>query len=335
MKEEVVDAQEQKKNEASVNNSVVLIANPTSGSYIFSALQLKDVLRNLRKQGWQAELKLTRAAGDARRFAHEAVQQKIGMVVAIGGDGTINEVIQELAGSETILGVLPGGTINVWAREVGIPLDSIGACDVLLHGQVRRIDLGRVNDRYFLLMAGIGLDGEVTHAVERRPAKRLGILAYLLVATWFGLGYSGFRARLTLDGRKIKANALQIIIGNTQLYAGAFKYTWQAKCDDGMLDVCIVRKQGIFRRLLMILHFILRREERRQWVHYEKCKEVQVQTRQPVGIQIDGDPAGYTSTSDSPTTISIVPAALKVIVPQKTQTELFSQPFSALPVQSA
>ena len=94
-------------------------------------------------------------------------------MIAAGGDGTINEVIQGLAGSETALGVLPSGTVNVWARELGIPLDDTRARNVLVNGQTRRIDLGRINGRYFLLMVGIGFDGEVTQAVEGKPLKRL------------------------------------------------------------------------------------------------------------------------------------------------------------------
>jgi len=105
--------------------TAILIANPTSGSYIFNAQQIKDTITFLREHGWQDELKLTAAAGDARRFAHEAVEQRINVVVAVGGDGTINEIIQELAGSDTALGVLPSGTVNVWAREMGIPREAM------------------------------------------------------------------------------------------------------------------------------------------------------------------------------------------------------------------
>src|SRR5437588_3777495 len=161
--------------------SAMMIANPTAGSYTQHIYELEETLAFLRQHGWQVELKLTQASGDAQRLALEAVKQHIDVVIAVGGDGTINEVIQALAGSETALGVLPGGTANVWAREVGIPLGVSGAREVLVHGQRRRIDLGRANERYFLLMAGIGLDGEVTHAVEKKSLKRLGAFAYLLM----------------------------------------------------------------------------------------------------------------------------------------------------------
>lgn len=302
----------------------ILIANPTSGSYIFHSRQIEHVCATLQTQGWQAELKLTQASGDARHIAHAAVEQHIDVVVAIGGDGTIHEVIQELAGSETALGVLPSGTINVWAREVGIPLDFNGACNILLYGQTRYIDLGRINERYFLLMVGIGIDGEVTQAIEKKPVKRLGILGYLLIAAWWGARYPAFRTTLDLGQRSMKANAIQIIIGNTQLYGGALKYTWQAKCDDGLLDICIIRKQSLLKRGAVIIDFLLRRHQRKQWVHYETSDTIKIYTRQPVAIQVDGEPMGHTYIDERPTILRVVPRALKVIVPQVLPKDLFS-----------
>jgi diacylglycerol kinase (ATP) len=303
--------------------SAIMIANPTAGSYAQHTDQISDTLEFLRSRGWQTELKLTQAAGDARRLAGDAVKQGINVVIAIGGDGTINEIIQELAGSETALGVIPSGTVNVWAREVGIPLDYVGAREVLVFGQTRRIDLGKINDDYFLLMVGIGIDGEVIHTVEKRSAKRFGVLGYLLVGTWLGLGYPAFRAILQMDDQVFKTTPIQIVIGNTQLYAGAIKYTWQAKCDDGLLDVCIVRKSSMLGRIIVGIIFLLRRKERDRWVRYETGATIKIYTRKPIAVQIDGDPKGYTAYGRVPTTVSVAPGVLKVIVPQKPPPGLF------------
>ncbi len=300
--------------------SAVIIANPTAGRYAYQVHQLVEAMMYLRRHGWKVELKLTEAVGDARKLAAAAVAAKVQVVIAAGGDGTINEVIQELAGSETALGVLPFGTVNVWARETNIPLDCTSARKVLVHGRTRTIDLGCVNQRYFLLMAGIGLDAEVTNAVEKKPIKRLGVLGYLLAATWLGLGYASFRVNLYMNTRVLKKNALQVIIGNTQLHGGAIKYTWRAQCDDGMLDVCVIRKRSMLGRLVVVKDFLLHREQRHQWVSYAKCTSVDIRTRKPVAIQVDGDPIGYT-----PATFKVVPGALKVIVPQETPAGLFSQ----------
>ncbi len=276
----------------SLQTTAMIIANPTSGSYLQHEREFAETLEVLRAHGWDISLCLTQAAGDARRLAREAVANGLHIVIAAGGDGTINEIIQELAYSETALGVLPNGTVNVWARETGIPFNHAGAREVLLHGQTRRVDLGQVQDRYFLLMAGIGFDGEVTHAIERKPAKRLGVLGYLLIGTWLGLGYPGFRLFLQLDGRVIKTRALQIIIGNTRLYGGAIQYTWNAKCDDGL--------------------------------RYETCKTLKIRLPHTVAMQLDGDPAGHIRSGYPPTLITVADKALKVIVPEQSAENIFS-----------
>jgi diacylglycerol kinase (ATP) len=303
------------------NLSAIIIANPNSGAggLYNHTVHMDETLKILRGQGWRVKLHVTHAAGDAQRLARQAVEQKVNLVIVAGGDGTINEVIQALAGSETALGVIPSGTVNVWAREMGIPLNETGAREVLLHGQVRAVDLGRVNERYFLLMVGVGLDGDVTHEVERKPLKRLGALGYLLVATLRGIGYPGFPVTLNIDGHIEKTHALQIIIGNTQLYGGAMKFTWQAKCDDGKLDICLVSNRNVIRRIVTVWDFFLHRKQRHLRVRYYTCSNVEVQTQKPIAMQIDGDPADYT-----PAQFTIVPRALKVVVPQHLPEELFS-----------
>lgn len=304
--------------------TAVIIVNPASGIFPRPVHRLDETLAFLRHLNWKVELQITKESGDAQRFAREAVAQKIDVVISVGGDGTINEIIQELVGTETALGVLPCGTVNVWARETGIPLDDAGARGVLVNGQTRHIDLGCVNGHYFLLMTGIGFDGEVVHAVERKPIKRLGVLGYLLAGTWLGFGYPSFHAQLDIDGHKVRTRALQIIIGNTQLYGGAIKYTWQAKCDDGLLDVCIVRQRNVLGRFIVFIDFLLRRDQRRQWVQYYTCTSVKIRTRQPIAIQVDGDIAGHTPKGYKYVAFNVVPGALKVVVPQKLPAELFS-----------
>jgi diacylglycerol kinase (ATP) len=300
----------------------IIIANPASGfgGFPHHTHHLHETRAFLRGHGWRVDLWYTHAPGDGEQLARKAVGQKANLVIAAGGDGTINEIIQGLAGSETALGVLPNGTVNVWARELGIPLDEAGARAVLVNGRTRCVDLGCVNGRYFLLMVGIGLDGEVIQAVERKPLKRLGMLGYALAALWLGPGYSGFPVVVQIDGLVVKTRALQVFVGNTQLYAGAFKFTWKAKCDDGLLDLCIVRKRNLLGRIVVLWDFLLGREKRRLWVRYDTFTSIKIETLQPVAFQIDGEAAGHT-----PATFSISPGTLKVVVPQKTPEGLFSQ----------
>ncbi len=321
------ETSENRQPEGQKRTTAIIIANPTAGSYEHNRLQIQETVSFLNDHGWDAELKLTKGPGDGGRLAQEAVEQKYDVVIAVGGDGTINEVIQKLAGSETALGVLPSGTINVWAREVGIPLENEGARNILVDGQVRRIDLGHVNERYFLLMATMGLDAEVTHAVEKKPVKKWGVLGYLFLGTWLGLGYPNFTVFIQKGERTIRARALQVIFGNTQLYAGTLKFTWRAKCDDGKLDMAVIYSQDLLGRLRVLLDFLLRRQDRKRWVRYDSVEEVKIHTNLPVAIQVDGDPEGRTNKRGFPgTTFRIVPKTLKVIVPKILPADLFSEP---------
>jgi len=320
--------QQQAEQEATLR--AIIIANPAAGTYEQHRQQLEETQQYLQEQGWQVEIKLTEEAGDGERIAREAVEQQCNIVIATGGDGTVNEVIQSLAGSQTALGILPSGTVNVWAREIGVPLNNYEqAREILLHGEQRRIDLGQVNgERYFLLMSTIGLDAEVTRTVESLT-KKFGVFTYLLQTLKLGLGYPNFTAFLQIGRHTIRGHALQIIFGNTQLYAGAIKFTWHAKADDGQLDICLVRSKNIFNRFSIVYDFLFKRKRREQWVRYDSAPEIKIHTNRKVALQVDGDPCGETSQRGTPPTIiRVVPQALNVIIPQDYDGELFSKPAS-------
>ena len=133
---------------------VLIVFNPGAGQ-AGSAEQDVHAARDVwREHGWQVDLRPTAGPGDGTRIAREAATQGYHLVVAAGGDGTVNEVINGLAGTQTALAALPIGTVNVWVRELGLPLQPRAAAEALLHAQIRTIDLGRAGDRYFLLMCG-------------------------------------------------------------------------------------------------------------------------------------------------------------------------------------
>jgi YegS/Rv2252/BmrU family lipid kinase len=201
---------------------------------------------------------------------------------------------------------------------MAIPLESAGAREVLLHGITRQIDLGRINDRYFLLMVGVGFDGDVAQLVEKSHFKRFGVLGYVLTMLNMSDQIRSFRVALTIDGQEMRTRALQIVVGNTQLYGGALTFTWKAKCDDGLLDVCIVRTGSIWRLLLLLRDLILLRKDKRELVIYKRCTSLEIRSPRPIALQIDGDAAGQT-----PATIQVVPGALKVIVPQVIPEDIF------------
>lgn len=304
----------------------MLIVNPAAGARDVRS-ELKQVVTFLKRRGWQIDLRETRGTTDATTFAREAAAMGKGAVLVVGGDGTINEVVNGLAGSEVAVGLLPAGTGNVWAMEMRLPIPSairwhtlLDATKSLVRGEVRRVDLGRVNERYFLLWGGIGLDAQVTQRMEprTRTAKRLGALAYAITAFLVAKDFRGTRTRVVADEQKIRTRSMLIIISNAQLYARVARIASRAYLDDGLLDVCVFKGSGLPMTLLHVSHILTGRHLQDPRVAYLQARRVRIETRRPMPVQVDGDPIGMT-----PVTFEAVPRALRIIVPPEVPLWLF------------
>ncbi|WP_218079268.1 diacylglycerol/lipid kinase family protein [Anthocerotibacter panamensis] len=288
---------------------VLIVFNPTSGR---AGQSLAGVCTLWHEQGWQVELCPTAGPGEGTRYASQAASQGYDLVVAAGGDGTINEVINGLAGTDTALATLPLGTMNVWARESGLPLEPMAAASALLHGQVRTLDLGRANGRYFLLMAGIGFDAAITQGVHPLAKRLLGGLAYVVHGLQVALGIQGTRVRLVLDGQVLEERVLLVVIGNSQLYGGIVKITDRASMDDGLLDVRVFKGNDFASALHHTFAVLLKRSDSQDLaIDYYQARTIQIQASPALLVQIDGDPIGQT-----PMTFEVVPRALRVWMPK-------------------
>lgn len=260
--------------------------------------------------GWSVEVMVTAYAGHAVVLAREAAAQGADVVVAAGGDGTVNEVINGIAYTQTTLAVLPVGTGNVWGREIKLPLQIRDAAQALLAGERVQLDLGSANGRYFLLMAGIGFDAAVTRAVLPEAKRRLGMIAYVVEALRAASEVRGTRVRLLLDGRPINGRVLMIVIGNSRLYGAFLQITHHASLTDGLLDVTVIKGESVRSAPLHLLSILLRRYNLNPDINYYRAREVQITSATPLAVQIDGDPIGTT-----PMTFRTEPHALQVLVP--------------------
>jgi YegS/Rv2252/BmrU family lipid kinase len=281
---------------------------------------LLDASEWLESRGWRVNWAETSAAGDATRFTADAAAAGIPLVFVCGGDGTLNESVNGLAGSDTTMGVIPAGTVNLWARELHTlkpPLDSVQSAVL---GERRRIDLGKAGDRYFLLMASYGVDASVTHHVSPRVKGYMGATAYGIAAAKEALTFSPVPIEVTLDNEVRWMQVLMVLAGNTQLYAGFAKVAPDAKVDDGLLDVCIYQGRGKPEILAHATRTLFRLHTRSRNVVYRRVKRLHLAWEQPLPLQLDGDP--YPA---SPSEIVAVPAALSVLVPRGVKTSLFSR----------
>lgn len=305
----------------------MVVFNPAAGQAEILERDLNAAAEVWRRHGWDVELCPTAAAGDGTRLARRAAEQGYDLVVAAGGDGTINEVVNGLAGSATALATLPLGTMNVWARELSMPLQPLAAAEALLGWRVRPIDLGMAGERYFLLMAGIGFDAAITAGVKTEEKRRLGALAYVLRGIEQALNIRGARARLILDGRTIKGRVLMTVVGNTQLYGGLVKITHRASIDDGLLDVCVIRGDNFFSALRHTIAILRQRHSRDPEIEYYRARTIQIVARPRLPVQVDGDAIGET-----PMTFQVAPGALRALLPADLPEDLLQQPPAAEPV---
>ncbi|HEX8311836.1 MAG TPA: diacylglycerol kinase family protein, partial [Chthoniobacteraceae bacterium] len=188
-----------------------------------------------------ATIQTTSAPGDARAIAAWAVEKGYRTVVAAGGDGTINEVVNGLAGSEVALGILPVGTMNVFAAELGLPSDLQEAWKVIRARHLRKIDLARANSQYFVQLAGVGLDAQVVQATSWEFKKNFGPLSYLVSAAQIAARKP---PKLVVTGEDGVREGSFVLIGNGRFYGGPFPFFKDAKIDDGKLDVLIFKNLG-------------------------------------------------------------------------------------------
>lgn len=302
---------------ANEGRQTLVIVNPVAHN-LPSPRRLDEAAAWLRAAGWQAEWRETAARGDATEMARAAAERRLPLVIACGGDGTLNETVNGLAGSETALAQIRAGTVNLWGREIGIPRKPADAVRTAIEGERRRVDLGRAGDRYFMLLVSYGLDGAITRRASMRLKDHFGATAYALAAIREWLRYRSSRLRLRLDGDELEAEVLQLTAGNTRNYAGLTQITTEAVADDGLLDICVYQGKGTLDILLHVTRTLLRRHRKSKKVVYRQVRRLEISSNEPLPVQIDGE-----ELDGSPSMVEVVPDALWVVVPNGLRSPLF------------
>jgi len=292
-----------------------VVLNPRAGN-AEDMRALGAALDVWRARGWEVELIATQYAGHGVELAREAVRDGFDIVTAAGGDGTVNEVINGLAYSKTALAVLPFGTVNVWVRELKLPLSPEAAAAALADGHTMSLDLGKAGERYFLLMAGVGFDAAVTRAVHPEAKRKLGLLAYVVQAVLTAREVRGTRCRIELDGRVVKGRVLMVVIGNSRLYGGFLQITHHATLTDGLLDVAVIMGQDVRSAPLHLLSILLRRYSFNPDMSYYRARHVYIKANEPLEVQVDGDVIGAT-----PMSFEVAPSALRALTPSWTSSD--------------
>ena len=326
-----------------------LIYNPSGGQVVIRH-ELDNVVAFLGRYGWSTNLRETSKPLEATQLARQAVSRGARVVIAVGGDGTVNEVANGLVNTDAALGVLPVGTTNSWALQMGIPaLDPmlpgtqvvkmiadleeriarplpanyyrkvlLDAARVLVEGRTVAVDMGELCGRHFLMWAGIGLDAAVANSISLKEKRALGSWAYVLPTIESAYRYPGADVCLNLDGKVVKVSTPLIVVSNIQVYGGVMAIGARACVDDARLDVCIFKGNGFFTFVQHAVKVLSHRILQDPNVEYYQCREIVVESPHSLPVHVDGEP--FTRT---PVAIHTVPSSLKVIVPKIVTANLF------------
>ena len=302
----------------------LLIYNPTSGRKRHSRFEeIEQAARILKDMGVIAELAATTGPGTASKIARQAVEQRRGMVIACGGDGTINEIINGLARSDVPMALLPAGTANILAKELGIPWDIPHASRLIPGGVIRRIALGMAMPlngnhsgaissagRYFLSVAGAGPDGAIVNGVNGDLKKSAGVFAYWVEGFRQLVSYGFPKMRIQSAGQSRQATI--IVAGRTKHYGGPFKITTEASLFEDSFEFLTNSRSSRLGFLACLPAIWMGTLRKMDGIETWKSTEVICESAsgEPVYAQVDGEPVGLL-----PMSFRIVPDALSIVTP--------------------
>jgi YegS/Rv2252/BmrU family lipid kinase len=285
-------------------NKTLVILNPAARSDKASRLR-----ERIAAFSGGASMCLTSEAGDARRIAAEAVREGFEVVIAAGGDGTLNEVVNGIGGSTVRLGILPVGTMNVFATELGIPQGNLErAWSIIEQGNVVEVDLPQANDTHFIQLAGVGLDAEVVRKTTADSKKALGPLSYLLTLVQVA-AHKPSRVMLEAEGGRISEGSFALI-GNGRLYGGPFPVFQRASLFDGLLDVLVFQNQSHWDVVRYFQAIAFGTHPQLPDVEYFQTSTLRVTSSGDVPVELDGEVAGML-----PCLFSVSSQKLRVLAP--------------------
>jgi diacylglycerol kinase (ATP) len=259
----------------------------------------------------------TRGAGDAVRFAREAAEQGYRSVVAVGGDGTVGEVITGLAGTGVPLGIIPKGTGNQVAFNLGIPRSVEHAVDVVVNGRAEPMDLGQVAEgRYFAVAAGTGVDAQIVALATRELKDRWGFGAYIYAILKVASAPPATRYRITADGQELELDASMVLVANmgmvvTNPQTLRFRLAPEGTHRDGRLDLCIFAPRTATHAARMLWRMYRQRFGGDERMIFLQARDILIETEPTVLTEADGEPLGQT-----PLRARAVPGGINVLVPR-------------------
>ncbi len=266
------------------------------------------ILDTCEKNDTKCTIEYTQRRGHAISLANEASKNGFDYVVAVGGDGTINEVARGLLNSDTPMGILPRGSGNGLARHLGISVTLTDAIDNLFHHKVMKIDTLSINDKLSLNVSGIGFDGHVANLFANKKIR--GLLGYVRITVKEYFQFPEFEAEVSVDNKTVVRKSFIIAVANSSQYGNNIKIAPLASVRDGILHLTIMKKIPLY-RFDYILSFLKGSFTNSKMFEILEGKEVKIKTSQAVPYHIDGEPCGLNNSFN----VQLRPASLSVLVP--------------------
>ena len=253
-------------------------------------------------------------------LAQKAADNGVEHIVSVGGDGTVNEIVNGIMKSKNSppLGIIPLGWANDFIKSTNIPPNIIEACKILVRGKIKEIDVGIINEKiYFANICGVGFDAEVAQLANQMKSKHpnlhiLSAFVYIFATVKKLLSpFSYHNVKIKFDGQEIHSKILFIAISNGKIYGGRFNITPEAILDDGLLEICVVEEMGRFKYLSIIPKVFKGTHASIKGINFYRAKEVVIQSSEPVLAQASGE----VIEGQKEFTITLLPKSLKLIVP--------------------
>ena len=266
---------------------IAVILNPTAGNLE----TVRDCQERVESIARGCRLRITSHAGEAEALARRAVEEGFGRIVAAGGDGTVNHVANGIAGSNTALGILPMGTVNVFAMELGLPWNDLELCwSIVEAGDMRLVDLPSANGKCFVQLAGIGLDAQVVQETSLAFKRSLGPLSYLISAAHIAARQPP-KLFIQSEDASVREGSF-VLVGNGRLYGGPFPFFKHAVIDDGLLDVVVFKRLGYLEIIKYLHDVVFSSDIRVPEIEYFQTRHLHVSSEQDVPLELDGELAG-------------------------------------------
>lgn len=309
--------------------SAYLVYNPFSGRYP-SWMLVERAANILEKHGWNLTIEHTHSGSQITELAKKAAAEKMDAFFVVGGDGSINLALSGLVHSDTALGVLPAGTANVWAQELGLPglswtrlLALEESANRLSSAVVKEVDVGLCNQSPFLLWAGVGLDGFVVHRLEPRTRweKHFAFVHYAASAVLSASYWSGVNLEVNVEGQEVSGHFLLAILSNIHLYAGGLSVlSPDARLDDGVMELWLLKGETLADTVQRAIDLLSGRHLSSDQVLSYKFESLHISSESTTYIQVDGEPVA----EEGPVQVKVLPKALKILTPETTPRTLFT-----------